>query len=310
MNEQPSFFRRNRTLVIIGVILAVVLCCCCVVGAFLAADPFGWNIFGSLKSLLNVGGDPVPASIPETAGIYMGVDLLNIKPEKITGIYKPFADALGQGSGNSSIDSTLKDLDQQFNEGIGMTLTDDVVPWVGRTAGLAILSIDPNNPEGQDLVLSVQSRNNKLADAFLQKLKGKLEEKNGVTFNEGSYKDVPIYSMPPRNGSMGVAFARSGDVVLLGLHESSIQESIDAQKSGSLSKDKTYQELVKQLPSDRLVTLYIGSSQAKAMYQSLLSASGSNSYGGLSPETTRALVMSSSIKPTARPSAFRLSTKA
>jgi hypothetical protein len=166
MNEQPSFFRRNRTLVIIGVILVVVLCCCCVVGAFLAIDPFGFNILGSLKSLIGVGGDPVPASIPGSAGVYMGVDLLNVKPDKITSVLKPFADVMGQGSGNRSLDSTLKDLDKQFNEGIGMTLTDDVVPWVGRTAGLAIMSIDPNKTENQDLVLSIQSRNNKLADAL------------------------------------------------------------------------------------------------------------------------------------------------
>jgi hypothetical protein len=274
------------------VILIGVLAFCVFAVAFLAIDPFRWNVVGNLKMLVGLGGDPVIASIPANSKMYIGIDLLNAQPEKLNRLFKPFADAAG--STTKDTNAAIQDLDKQLKEASGITFTDDIVPWIGKSAGLSIqeLQMDANGmPQKVEMVFSVQSRDNDKADAFLKKLKSSIETESDEKLSEAAYANVTIYSLKTEASSgfnAGIAFARSGDVVLVSLTDTSIKSAIDAQKGNSLGKDKVYLALTEKLPKDRLMTMYIAPQQFMEMYFSLLTANPT--YGAAFSEQTLQLM--------------------
>ncbi len=254
-----------------------------ILGAFLAFDPFEWHVVGLVKVLLGIGGDPVAASMPAKTSMYMGVNLLNATPDKLNRLVKPFAGALGTSTkdANGSID----DLDQQLSDALGLTLTDDIMPWIGKTAGLAMMDVQigKSGPTGAGFVLSVQSRDNKKADAFIQKLKEALAEKGGTKLTENTYQGLTIISLKSGSSGFGdgIAFARSEDVVLFSLSEAGIMDAVNAQKGESLAKDKNYQALMDQLPKDSFVSIYMPMQKIKDLLLALMDANFSGGLYGL-----------------------------
>jgi hypothetical protein len=293
MNEapapDPSLPKPTRPAV--PVALLVVLGVLVILVALLAIDPFRWNVFGNVKALLGLGGDPVAASIPARTSLYMGVDLLNATPEKLNRLYKPFADAVGTGSPDSN--TAIQDLNTQMKESLGLTFTEDVVPWIGKTAGLALtdLKIDSSGPTEVGLVFSVASRDNQKADEFIQKLKSGVEKQSSAKMTVGAYQGVNIYTLKSNSSSsmgQGISFGRSGDVVLFSLKESGVMDAVDAQKGESLSKDKNYQVMMDQLPKDRFMSVYFPAQKMKDLLLALFDSAPSDAYSGFSPEQLKA----------------------
>jgi hypothetical protein len=274
------------------VILIGVLAFCLIAVAFLAIDPFRWNVVGNLKMLVGLGGDPVIESIPANSKMYIGIDLLNAQPEKLDRIVRPFTEAAGSTTKNTN--AAIQDMDKQLKDATGITYTDDVMPWIGKSAGLSIQELQMNAdgmPQKMEMVFAVQSRDNNKADAFLKKLKSSIETEGDQKLSETSYANVTIYSLKSEVSSdftAGVAFARSGDVVLVSLTDTSIKAAIDAQKGNSLGKDKAYLALIDKLPKDRLMTMYVAPQQFMEMYFSLLKANPT--YGAAFSEQTLQLM--------------------
>lgn len=279
--EAPKPRRSPLLAILIGVLVVIVA-----LAAVVVIDPFQWNVVGNIKVLLGLGGDPVAASIPSRPTMFIGVDLLNIQPEKLDRLYKPFAQVIDPAGGKDAA-AGLKDLDKQLKDAIDMTVTDDIMPWAGRSAGLAIMDLDMGSSgtlSNATIIFSIQSRNNGLADQFLKKLVSNSESKNHIKFSENTYSGVTIYSYKPDTGgssASGIAFCRSGDVVLFSLTQAGIQDAIDAQKGDSLSKDSAYQSLAQQLPGNRFMTMYIDMEKYKDTYLKILNSSAANS--GLPP---------------------------
>lgn len=261
------------------VILIGVLAFCVLAVAFLAIDPFRWNVVGNLKMLVGLGGDPVIASIPANTKMYIGIDLLNAQPDKLNRVVKPFAEA--SGSATKDTNAAIQDLDKQLKESAGVTFSDDIMPWIGKTAGMSIQDIQLDKsgaPQKIDLLIAVQSRDNAKADAFLKKIKDSIESKSGKKLTESTYANITIYSKKIEtvgNFTDGFAFARSGDVVLLSMTDAGVQAAIDAQKGDSLAKDKAYLDLAEKLPKDRMMMMYMAPQKFIDMYMALIKSNPS-----------------------------------
>ena len=111
-----------------------------------------------------------------------------------------------------------------------------------------------------------------LADAFLEKLRLGLEEKQGYIFDTQDYQGITVYASPEYD----LAFARSKGLVLFSNQVEGIQTAIDTQQGESLAKNADYQRLIKQLPGKRAVTFYVGGEQ----YMQLLSQMGGSGLTG------------------------------
>ena len=157
----------KKTYLAIGAALIVVLLCVCVVaGAFLWADPFQWGVVGSVKMLLGLGGNPAISAMPENTPVYIGFNLLNAQQSKLNHVIQPFVDAINTTTGNTG--NAVQDLDKQMKKSMGVTITDDIVPWIGKNAGIGFtksIRSTYSSPSDLGLVLALQSRNNSKADA-------------------------------------------------------------------------------------------------------------------------------------------------
>jgi hypothetical protein len=263
----------KRTGLMIGIVALLVVCCCCVAGiAVVALDPFQWNLVDNFQALLG-GGDPVAAAMPADSELYLGVNLANARPDQLKRVVQPFLDVM-EDEDVQDMDSLLEEMDTQLQEDLGLTFTEDVQPWVGASAGISLseLKLDEyGGLESARLVIAVQSRDNKKADAFLQKLFDAMKKQSpDAEFAETEYNKVKIYAMTPEYGD-GLAFARSGGLVLISLKAEDIQQVVDTPKGDSLAQSETYKKLLKALPKNRLLTLTFDTAQLKDLYQSLYS---------------------------------------
>lgn len=269
---QPTPTKRRNNLVIglfVGILL--ILCCCIVVaaGVVVFADPFNLNIKARL-----FGGtfDAAAEAMPVDTGFYAGVNILAVTPDQIDRVIQPFAEALDidQKSWNEII---LK-LDETFSEAMDITLTDDVKPWIGQYVGIGVTNIRINDDENPvDLIIAIESRNNKAADDFISKLRDGIEVNSDEKFEETNYQNVTIYTIPPADG-IGLSFCRSGSLVLFSFEETVIHTAIDAQKGKSLVDNNRYEDMIKKMPGKRIATLYFNSQDAKKLIDEVQSQAG------------------------------------
>jgi hypothetical protein len=257
-------------LLIVGVVL--VLCCCVVAASVIVfADPFDWHIKDRL-----FGGtfDAAAEAMPENTSLYVGVDLLSARPEQLDGVIGPFAEALNIDQ--RSWDEIIEELDKAIAEGLDFTITEDIKPWIGQYVGLGVFDIrigDSENPVS--LIVSAESRDNHAADAFLQKLRDSVEKNNDEKMEESEYEGVTIYALQPKSApGMGLAFCRSGSLVLISLTEDDLRSAIDAQKGKSLVDNNRYREMLDKMPDKRAATIFVDSQEIEDLINELQSQSG------------------------------------
>jgi hypothetical protein len=264
--------KSNRNLYIglaVGAGVIGLLCICLIIVGVVV-----WQT--GLLGRLNIGGsaDTAVKAMPADTPMYVGIDLRNFTPEKLDRVLKPFADLLEDETGVSNGDDAMAQIDESLSD-YDMTVENDIRPWIGQYAGLGLSNLEFDSYgslESYDLVISIETLNQAKADAFLEKLRAGLEE-DGLDFDETQYKNVTLY-VAESDYSDDTVMARSGNLVLFGNSETAIQQAIDAQKGDSLSKNKVYQSLIKQLPSDRLVTVYLSGDQYQDLVDELMGSVG------------------------------------
>jgi hypothetical protein len=228
----------------------------------LLVDPFGWNLLDKASGLT----DEAAGSMPPDVALYAGLDLLTFSEEVLTEFSQPFVQALAV-EGVEDLGGGLERLDAMLAEETGLTLTDDVKPWLGRSVGLGIseLSLLPDGRiDKLSWLVVAASQDRPAADAFLEKLASQAAELSGLEASESDYRGRSIVSFIPGAGAPldGLAFTRSAGQVILGSDEARVRAAIDAQQGQSLADDETYRQLVGALPGDRGLTLYADQSQA------------------------------------------------
>ena len=262
--------KRRNTLVIVLIAGLVLFLCCCVVAAavIVFADPFDLHIKDRL-----FGGtfDAAAEAMPENASVYVGINLLNATPDELDRIIKPFADALVIDQ--RSWDDIIEELDKFTGEELDLTITADIKPWIGQYAGIGIFDIrfgDSENPVS--LVVAIESRNNDAADDFIEKLRDRIE-RGEPNLDETTYQGVTLYFLPPEYGT-GIAFCRSGSLVLFSLNENDLHTAIDAQKGKSLADNSRYRDMLEKLPDKRVATVFVTSQEVEDLINNLQSQTG------------------------------------
>jgi len=262
--------KHRNTLVIVLLAGLVLLLCCCVAAAavIVFADPFDLHIKDRL-----FGGtfDAAAEAMPENTSVYVGINLLNATPDELDRVIQPFADALEIDQ--RSWDEIIEELDRYIGEELDLTITDDIKPWIGQYVGLGIFDIrigDSENPVS--LVVAIESRNNDAADDFIGKLRDSIE-RGEPNLDETTYQGVTLYFLPPEYGT-GIAFCRSGSLVLFSLNENDLHTAIDAQKGKSLADNSRYRDMLEKLPDKRVATVFFTSREIEDLIKKLQSPTG------------------------------------
>ena len=257
--------RRNRLIIILVVGLVLFLCCCVVTAAVIVfADPFNLHIKDRL-----VGGtfDAAAEAMPEDTSLYVGVNMLGATPDQLDRVIRPFADALEMDQ--TSWDELIQEIDRYLGEQMDVTLTDDVVPWIGQYLGISVFDIQLDNNENPvSLIIAIESRNNNAADEFLRKLRDSIENSSQEIVHESEYQGITIYVHQPETGT-GVAFCRSGSLVLFSLEENDLHTAIDAQKGRSMVDNNRYRDMIKKMPGKRIATFYLTSQLGENLIKEL-----------------------------------------
>jgi hypothetical protein len=271
--------KSNRKVIIAVVAAAVVilLCCCIIAVVVVVVDPFNLDLIGRLSGKK----DAAAQAMPVDTGIYMGINMLNTTPEKIERIIAPFRSILEQEGVQAETTQSLQEqFDQEVLKDMGMTIADDIIPWIGQYAGFGISDIvigDYGDLQSAQFIFAVEARDNKAADAFLDKLATGIEDSSGYAFVQQTYGGATIYVLDTDYEDEKIVFTRAERVLLFSQDELLIQDAIDAQKGDSLFDQPGYTATVKQLPGDRSLTMYFTSDQYESIFSSILASAAPSS---------------------------------
>ena len=284
---------RNIALGVGGIVIIVLLCCCVVAAVVIFIDPFGLHLFGRLTGRYDAASTVMPAE----TGVYMGVNLINLQSEKNSQLIEVFGNAIGRSDIKDT--TTLQnELDKTMQEQLGVSVSQDVIPWVGQYAGIGITDVTydtAGTPQNPKYLLAIETRDKNAADAFLVKLRDQLTQKTGLTFAETDYKGAHIYSAQTTNAPEQTVFTRSGNIVMIGTGENTLQRAIDAQKGKSLADTSDFNNMVKQLPANRLATIYLTGEQVQSLLKQMNTSAVAPSIQGITNLGFREIMVTLSV---------------
>ena len=215
-----------------------------------------------LPARLLGGLDAAAAAMPADTPIYLGVNLLQATPDKLDRIVRPVMAEVRDASANGvgefrDTAGMLAELDKSLDEAYGFTFSGDIQPWLGQYLGFGItgdlMSSLGLDPQEAGVILAVEARDRKAADAFLGKLRLGLVEKTDQQVAEQDYQGVTIYTHEVNR----LAFARSGSLVLFASRLEDVQAAIDAQRGDSLGDQADFKAIARQLPRERFLTMFV-----------------------------------------------------
>ncbi len=245
-----------KPLLIGGAILGILAACLCIVVlAAVLIDPF--HIVARLLGRY----DPVSNALPADAPMVISVNLLQLKSAETGELIRTFAKAAGQDD-IASHEDAIDEMDQSLEEQYGLTLSEDVIPWVGQYAALALTSIEMEtlgSSQGDWLAI-IEVRNKKKADAFIEKVCEITAEELGAAMLTISHEKMTIYEADTPYDDERFAIARSKDLVYFGSSSEQVISAMELEAEDSLAEDAAYNAIKNQLPKDRLLTINIGSS--------------------------------------------------
>ena len=109
------------------------------------------------------------SAIPAEVQFYMNIDLaLLTDTERLQSITDTFPSI--SGGDNSVAEDARAEFDRLLKEETGMTVTDDVIPWIGRSAGLGVWGMSADTSVDPSVVIAVKVRDGEAADLFVERL--------------------------------------------------------------------------------------------------------------------------------------------
>lgn len=232
------------------------------------------------------GGDPIAGAVPAGSLVYMNVDLLKAKSEnveKIAAVFKEIAYS------DYKDETSIQSADRFMKDEYGLSFTDDVMPWLGQYAGLAIT--DGDLKSDNTFLLIVESRDGAKADAFIEKWIAAMASKKGMQFEQHDEQGVKLYVHGQAGGtSQDVSvIARVGNFVYLSNSQEALLASAKLKNADSLAASGAYKDALAALPADRLASFYISSDAYLKFFEGLSAGSGASYAEQLKSSGLRAL---------------------
>ncbi|MCB8945507.1 MAG: DUF3352 domain-containing protein [Ardenticatenaceae bacterium] len=230
----------------------------------LFADPFDWN----LLQRLNGNYDASAAVMPPDTMVYVGVNLLEANVTRMTEIRDAFV-AASAGT-EADLNEPIEELDAVLRDELGLNFAEDVQPWLGQFMGIGLLdftlpSVETAAEPTLNWVAAVEARDTAAADAFLAKLVEQMEMEMGETAVTETYQNISFATFVADDPLSELTLGRAGSMVLMGSGMDAVQQAVDAQNGDSLADVITYQETLAELPTDRLMTVYVDGRQTQKL---------------------------------------------
>ncbi len=229
-------------------------------GAFLTAALATLVIIGvggylALRAFTSTS-QAIAAAMPPDTGVYLSVDLLQLFGEERTGdLFRTVRRVLADlGRDTAEPDEIVAALDEELQTVTGFDFSNDIRPWLGRTAGLGLIGDVARLEDSPQGVVVLEVRDVAAADTFLDELARALPQRTGEAVSTTSYKDVRLLITNLEDEA--VAIGRSGRTFLIGTRRG-VEKSIDAQAGTSLLDVPAFTETTGLLPGDRAVTAWV-----------------------------------------------------
>lgn len=153
-------------------------------------------------------------------------------------------------------------IDRALAEETDFTLTNDIVPWIGRSVSIAGTVPEFADPFGSpdevevSFLLSADVRDTEAARAFVEKLRVSLEDDGGLV------EQIDIDGLPGyRFGDGGALFTGSlvlaDDVLLVGISED-VVAGVQARATGSsMANSAPFLDTMTRLPADQMISVFV-----------------------------------------------------
>jgi len=227
----------------------------------------------SVAMYRNIVGDPFASTraIPRGAQVVVTFDLLQVRDtSEFQTLVDAFAEPLaGTGEVDAGFD-IVEEIDSAWEEELGITLTDDVVPWLGRSASVAVWPDARSFVETGDVqvLISVAVRDAGGAEAFVSKVFAKAVEQEGGTLEPGSIDGRPTWSYyPDDQWSDPIHVMLDADLLLAAPEEKTLRAALTASESGGLGADEAFRNAIDRLPADRAVAFYMSADVLRDVYR-------------------------------------------
>lgn len=233
----------NRTTgIIAGVIAALVI-----IGG---GAYFAW---GNFTQASQASAEAMPVDTP----LYVSVDVINLRDREKVG---RIADIFEKYSADAPDANPMDTVQSELLDELDMTFEDDIVPWVGRTAGMGIFNIEQGLDDAEaDFIIAIQVRDNGEADSFLGKVESNYPNtENGNPFTKESYNGTTYLLEQQSAQEQPLVLGRSDSLMLVSTSQALMENAIDARKGENLLSNETYTKLTAELPEERAMTFFMG----------------------------------------------------
>ncbi|MCP4965793.1 MAG: DUF3352 domain-containing protein [bacterium] len=249
-------------------------------------------------------GDPFASarSVPAEIDFVMTFDALALSDsERLQAFVDAFAVPMLDAE---LIDSYPGDLvaaiDETMAEETGFTLTDDIVPWIGRSVSIAgkVPELDFEYGSGVEIsfILSADVRDRAAAEAFVDKVVRRLGDEQ-VTVTASEIAGQPGYLFTQPDAEPEIALVLLDDALLVGTDDS-VAGAIAARDAGlSIAEDAGFVEVMSRLPEERMVAYYVAPSAMNALLDLSAAVSAAGFAGEIPelPETPEATPMAAAV---------------
>lgn len=242
----------NNRMLIIGGIAALAFVAIIVVGGIILVP----KLFGNDKSA-------IAGVMPPDTTMLIEVNALNLANEDTNRIARAFQDVFDEADVEFDAEEpgkALETLDDQLKDATGLTITDDVLPWIGPNLGIGLIELDVeamNEGEPPQLIFAATIRDTAVADVFIEDLIDVIEDESGSRVDEVEYGGALVFELDSDFEDERIAFGRSSEIFFLATSIDLLEDAIDAQQGENLGDVAEYQDTIADLPGDRAMTVYV-----------------------------------------------------
>lgn len=262
VTNSPAAPGGGNRMLIIGGIIALAVIAIIVIGAIFLAP----RLFGS-------DDDAIASVMPPDTSMLVELNALNLANEDANRVFRAFEDVLDESDVEFDADEPtdlLEDLDDDLEEASGLTISEDILPWIGPNLGIGLLELDLealDSGEVPQLVFAATIRDTALADQFIEDLIDAIEDESGNDVDEVEHGGALVFEIDSDFEDERLAFGRSAEIFFIAANIDTLEEAIDAQNGEDLADVVEYQNAVAELPGDRALTLYISGEGLEDSFQ-------------------------------------------
>ncbi|MCA9897319.1 MAG: DUF3352 domain-containing protein [Ardenticatenaceae bacterium] len=218
-----------------------------------------------IPRLLGADENAIAGVMPPETSLLVELNALNLASEDASRVARAFEDVLAEGDVEFDGDdpaSLLETLDADLDDATGLTITDDVLPWIGTNMGIGLIELDIeafDQGEMPQIIFAATIRDIDAADVFIEDLVDVIEDESGNKVDDVEYGGALVFEVDSDFEDERIAFGRSSEIFFITTNMDTMEEAIDAQNGENLGDIAEYQDTVAELPGDRAITIYVSS---------------------------------------------------